>query len=312
MNYLSAGNVACDILAKVSPRQKKSKRRLLLKDIGFFPGGDALNSAVDVSMMGENAMLIGCVGQDIFGRQIMETLSSYPVDLRYMRYEAGIQTSVSYYVVGENGERWPGETGGSCYRPGGNETLKAEDIPDEALRWADHLHLGSPMIQDGLDYEGNARLLKRARDMGITTSMDLVYDQDEVWLPKIEAALSYCDIFIPSDYEVECVCGLSDPQDIKEFFRPYGLKIFGMKLGAKGVFLTDFHRDIVVPSAYPGTPVDTLGAGDAFFAAFNVSYFKGFGLTRCAEIASYASACVLAHYGANTGMVSFDELKERG
>lgn len=308
MNYLSVGNVACDILAKVSSEQKRSKRRLLLEDIGCYPGGDALNSAIDVSIMGENSMFIGCVGQDVFGREIMDKLSAYPVDLSHMRFGPDIRTSVSYYVVGEDGEKWPGESGGSCYRPGGNEALREEDVPDSALDWADHLHLGSPMIQDGLDYGGNARLLKRAKAAGVTTSMDLVYDQDEIWLPKIEEALSCCDIFIPSDYEVERVCGRSDPLAIKEFFRPYGISLFGIKLGAKGVYLTDFKEDIFVPSVYRGTPVDTLGAGDAFFAAFNLSHHRGYGLERCAVIASCASACVLGHYGANSGMVHFEEL----
>jgi fructokinase len=138
--------------------------------------------------------------------------------------------------------------------------------------------------------------------------MDLVYDQDEIWLPKIEEALYYCDIFIPSDYEVECVCGLKDSMEIKEFFRPYGISVFGIKLGAKGVFLTDYNKDIFVPSAYHGVPVETLGAGDAFFAAFNISYHRGYELEHCAVIASCASACILGHYGASTGMVRFEEL----
>ena len=308
MNYLSIGNVACDVLAKVSKNQKKSKKRLILEDISLYPGGDALNSAIDVSLMGEKSMFIGCVGRDVFGRQIMDKLSHFPVDLSHMCIAPEIRTSVSYYVVGEDGEKWPGETGGSCYRPGGNEALREEDIPDSALQWADHLHLGSPMIQDGLDYGGNARLLKRARAAGVTTSMDLVYDQDEVWLPKIEQALSYCDIFIPSDYEVEQVCGLKDPLEMKEFFRPYGISVFGVKMGQKGVFLTDYEKDVFWPSAYHKVPVETLGAGDAFFAAFNVSYHRGYGLEQCAAIASCASACILDHYGATTGMVRFEEL----
>lgn len=308
MNYLCVGNTACDILARVGRSQKKSGKRLFLESIDCFPGGDALNNAVDASIMGESVKFIGCAGQDMFGEAIIKKLSEYRIDLSDMRIDPRIPTSVSYYIVDEGGEKRPASQGGCCYRPGGNEALTEQDVPDSALKWADHLHLGSPMIQDGLDGGGNCTLLKRAKDHGVTTSMDLVYDQDQVWLPKIEAALHYCDIFIPSDYEVEHVCGCSDVKEMKEFFRPYGMSVFGVKMGSRGVFLTDYQKDIFVPSAYQDVPVETLGAGDAFFAAFNVSYNRGFSLERCASIASCASACVLGAFGASTGMAEYHEL----
>lgn len=308
MNYLCVGNTACDILAKVSSIQKKSDKRLYLESIECFPGGDALNNAVDASIMGEAVKFIGCVGQDLFGEAILKKLSGYKIDISHMRVDSQIPTSVSYYIVDKGGEKRPASQGGCCYRPGGNEALAEQDIPDSLLHWADHLHLGSPMIQDGLDGGDNGILLKRAKEHGVTTSMDLVYDQDEIWLPKIEEALRYCDIFIPSDYEVEHVCGSRDIKEIKEFFRPYELSVFGIKMGERGVFLTDYKRDIFIPSAYKGIPVETLGAGDAFFAAFNVSYSRGFSLERCACVACCASACVLGSFGASTGMVEYNKL----
>ena len=303
MNYLSVGNIACDVLATASPQQKKSMRRIYLQSLICCLGGDALNSAVDAAAMGQHARLIGCVGQDLFGREILERLRQTGVDCSMLRIDARVPTSVSHYMVEPDGEK-----SGALYRPGGNEALCEADVPDEALAWADHLHLGSPMIQDSLDGGGNAVLLRRAKQFGVTTSMDLVYDQDEIWLPKIEEALHWCDIFIPSDYEVSKVCKTENLQDIKAFFRPYGLKVFGVKLGKRGVFLTDFQQDFLIPSAYTGMPTETLGAGDAFFAAFNVAWHNGEGLYRSAVIGSCASACVLGNYGASTGMTDYAQL----
>lgn len=303
MHYLSVGNIACDILSRKSPKQKVSTRRTYLEELVCCPGGDALNSAVDAALLGESARLIGCVGNDLFGKFIISKLQQTNVDISMLRLDDLVPTSVSSYMVEENGEKT-----GATYRPGGNEALCLKDIPDSALKWADHLHLGSPMIQDGLDGGDNAELFRRAKSFGVTTSMDLVYDQDEIWLPKIEKALYHCDFFIPSDYEVSQVCGTDDIYRIKDLFSGYGIKVFGIKLGKKGVFLTDFSQDLMVPSAYKGTPVDTLGAGDAFFSAFNISWHKGNSLQRCAAIASCASACVLGNYGASTGMLNYEQL----
>lgn len=304
MNYLCVGNIACDLLAHKSGKQKHSNRRIYLDQLTCTPGGDALNSAVDASIMGVQAKLIGRIGQDLFGQMILQKIKNTKIDLSMLRMDPTIHTSVSFYTVTQGGEKDI-----ALYRPGGNEALEPEDVPDCALQWADHLHLGSPMIQDGLDGGGNAVLLQRAKRFGVQTSMDLVYDPDEIWLPKIEEALSYCDIFIPSDYEVSKMCGTDDLEKLTKFFEPYGLKIFGVKLGKRGVYLTDFHDAFLMPSAYRGLPVETLGAGDAFFAAFNIAYYKKEGIYRSAMIASCASACVLGHFGANTGMVTYEQLK---
>lgn len=306
MNYLSVGNIACDVLAKASSQQKRSARRTYLEALEVCPGGDALNSAVDAAAMGVNAKLIGCLGTDLFGNAVLNTLRQTNVDILDLRVDPAVDTSVSFYVLLADGEKT-----GAVYRPGGNEALCLRDVPEQALRWADHLHLGSPMLQDGLDGGPNAELLKKAREYGVVTSMDVVYDPDEIWLKKIEDALSFCDIFIPSDYEVEKICGTKDLQEMKAFFRPFGMKVFGVKRGKQGVFLTDFQQDVLLPSALKGDPKDTLGAGDAFFAAFNIAWHQKYSLSRCAAIASCASASVLNEYGASKGMVPFAELLKR-
>ena len=77
------------------------------------------------------------------------------------------------------------------------------------------------------------------------------------------------------------------------------LKYFGIKLGAQGVYVTDFKQSYQMPSLYQGKPVDTTGAGDAFFAGFLAGYIKGYDLPSCAAIGSAQSASVMRGIGAN-------------
>lgn len=300
MKCLCVGNAACDIILQPS-NMELVQDRLLLNNVIMSAGGDALDVAVDLAILGDQPALISCIGMDDFGSKIMKTLTESGVDTRYMIQDSIIPTTTSILLLKPDGERQ------AAYRSGGNERLSLNHVPDEAIEWADHVHLGSPMRLSSMDGKGTAELFRRAKLKGKTTSMDLVVPLDNIWLPKIEEVLHYCDIFLPSDYEVSQVCGLTDPLQIKEFFRPYGLSVFGIKMGANGVFVTDYKQDVWLPAS-TNRVIDTLGAGDSFVAAFLSSYKKGFSLRDCAAISSIASGFVVQELGTTHGMKSFDDL----
>lgn len=301
MRFLCVGNIACDVILQ-PVGSGYVQNRILLKSADLFAGGDALNVAVDLSVLEEEVTLIGCIGKDDFGDKVMRVLGEYPIDTRYIVHSKEVATVTSVLLLEQGGERK------AAYRCGGNENLTESDVPDEAISWADHVHLGSPLRFTAMDGEGTCRLFKRAKEQGKTTSMDLVEPLDDIWLPKIEDTLHYCDIFLPSDYEVSRVCGLNDPLEMKEFFRPYGLSVFGVKMGGKGVFITDYKQDIWMAPVCSETPMDTLGAGDAFVATFLSAYKRNLPLKTCVIMASFASGYVIQEFGTTSGMKGFDKL----
>lgn len=302
MRILSVGNIACDILVSPFDAPPVQKRKLL-KDVSLFAGGDALNAAIDLAILGQEVCLVGRVGKDDFGWKIRKTLAEFPaINTQYLVDIDDTPTSTSVSTIMPNGERR------AAYRAGCNETLTLSDIPEAMIHWSDHVHLGSAMRLSAMDGEGTRELFKKARASGKSTSMDLVVDLDEIWLGKIQDALQYCDIFLPSHYEVREVCRLEDPLAMKEFFRPYGLKVFGVKMGSRGVFITDYRQDIFMPSVTVQKPVDTLGAGDAFMATFIAAYLNRLPLEICTSMASHASCHVISRFGPTTGMKSFDHL----
>lgn len=301
MRCLSVGNVACDIILKPR-RMELIQERLILDDVSLSAGGDALNVAVDLSIMGDEAALIGCVGTDDFGHKIMRSLEETGVNTKYMIQSGQMATVTSVLMLNPNGERR------AAYKPGGNELLREAHIPEEAIEWAEHVHLGSPMRLTSMDGKGTANLFRRAKQKGKTTSMDLVLPLDDVWLPKIEEVLNYCDIFLPSDYEVSHVCGLSNPLEMKDFFRAYGVSVFGVKMGTRGVFVTDYKEDVWFPAVVKEGVKNTLGAGDAFVAAFISAYKRELPLRMCVAVASMASGHIVREMGTTNGMVKFEEL----
>ena len=126
-------------------------------------------------------------------------------------------------------------------------------------------------------------------------------------MKNIEDALQNCDIFIPSLQEAAIYAGSDDPEKICRFFSAYPIKIFGIKLGEKGVLVTDFHQTWKQGTLYHGTPVDTTGAGDAFLAGFVSAWLKGYDIPSCASLGSAQSYSVLKAPGANRSAGTWED-----
>lgn len=306
--FLCVGQALCDLyLHPAGPEIFDGRQNHILDSIPVMGGGDANNGSIDLAKIGNEVAIATSLGRDIFGSQVLRLQQEAGVDTRFVTLRDDMPTAVHAILLSSEVTR------GNASLPGTAQALRREDIPDEAIAWADHVHIVSVLSHPLLDGEGVASVAREAKRLGKTTSMDLQYDE-RLWKPeetlsKIEAALPYIDVFLPSFDEATVVTGgLTDPLAMKEFFRKYDLKIFGCKLGAKGVYLTDFDQDVFLPPLYRGEPVDTLGCGDAFCSGFISAYKRGFSLEGCGLIGSAASAKICAVVGCNAGMRPFDEL----
>ena len=109
------------------------------------------------------------------------------------------------------------------------------------------------------------------------TSMDVTCDlPPEVCYNNVKDVLNYTDIFFPSDYEAEIITGgLTKCEDIEKFFSRFGIKILVIKLGARGVYVTDFKTRRYISTFQVPKVVDVTGCGDSFVAAFLTAIVKG-------------------------------------
>ena len=309
MKFLCVGQAICDLyLHPVTPAVFDGNTHDL-DGIPVYGGGDANNASIDLKRIGGEVALATSLGADTFGHQVLKLLQTEGVDTRFVSRRSDLPTSV--HVIMLSGDE---NLRGNAYLRGTAQAMVRGDVPNEAIEWADHVHCVSLLSQPLLDGEGVADILKTAKAMGKTTSMDLQLDND-LWTPeecleKVAMALPYCDVFLPSIDEAKVVAGTEDPLELKEFFGKYGIKIFGVKLGAKGAFITDYKEDIWQKPLYTGAPVDTLGCGDAFCAGFISGYTRGLSLQGCGLIASAAAAKICGSIGCSDGMRSYDELVE--
>ena len=309
MKHLCVGQAICDLyLHPIRPEVFDGDTHML-EGIPVYGGGDANNASIDLKRIGGEVALATSLGADTFGDQVAKLLEAEGVDTRFVSRRTDLPTSVHVVLLsGDEALR------GNAYLKGTGQAVERKDIPDEAIEWADHVHCVSVLSQPLLDGEGVASILKYAKSLGKTTSMDLQLFPDlwtlEQCREKVAQALEYCDVFLPSIDEAKYIAGTDDPLALKEFFGKYGIKIFGVKLGSKGAFITNYEEDIWQEPLYTGAPVDTLGCGDAFCAGFISGYTRGLSLRGCGLIASAAAAKICGSIGCSAGMRSYEELVE--
>lgn len=274
-------------------------------------GGDAVNSAISMAKLGIRVCVAACVGEDSFAEIIQADLRRAGASTEGVVRDKNVFTNSPVVLVTDKGERHIIRTA-----KGGNRFFSRDHITRELLSEAGHLHIASINMIPMLDGEPLAELFETAHEMGLTTSMDASFDKSGLWMKRIERVLPHCDIFIPSLQEATHYANSNNLEDITEVFSKYSLKYFGVKLGADGVYVTDFKQKHFIPSLYEGIPVDTTGAGDAFFAGFLSGYVKSLDLKSCAILGSAQSASVISSVGANRSAAtlaqSMNYLKDHG
>jgi sugar/nucleoside kinase (ribokinase family) len=268
-------------------------------------GGDALNGAINMAALGVDVALCARIGDDDFGRSVLHRVAEMGVDTKYIKPVEGQQTSTSILLIDGDGEMH------AAHVPGANDTFVNADVTYEMMREFRHLQFGSVFGLKKMLGEELATLLSRAHAQGMTTSMDTVNPRRGETVEDMLPALYHCDIFMPSYGEVVELIGKTELAEMKEYFRPYGIKLLGIKCGAKGLFVTDFERDVMVPSfATKESVVDTTGAGDSTLAAFVTGFVRGYDMEKCAALAMAQASLIVASVGANTGVRDFETIKK--
>ncbi len=272
MKMLCIGMMVCDTLLSPVPSNILTLDSVKIDKPSVCCGGDALNVAIGLAKLGNSVSVAGRVARDANGKFILNECNKYGIHASGVVYEEECATAASYALIDENGERhFLSEK--SIF-----EKLSGEDISDEAIEETDMIYIGSAMAMRKMDEGGIKDVFLRAHRLGKMTVMDAAYnleDPERDWLSYLAPAFMETDVFFPSMDEAVKITGQTDPELIAECFKKFPMKAFGVKMGAKGCFVTDFKekRFIKCPEGLP--VVDTTGAGDSFMAGLMT------GLARC-------------------------------
>jgi sugar/nucleoside kinase (ribokinase family) len=286
LDCLVAGDGNADLLIDGITRLEFEKEKLA-KDMKLVLGGSSSICAFNLARLGAKVGFAGVIGDDFFGTFVEERLRWAGVDVTALRRLRRTGTGLTIWF--NNGSKRAGVT-----YSGSLALLRARDVPDDALRKARHLHVGAYFVLEGL-HPGAAALFRRARRLGLTTSLDCNYDPTEKWDSGIREVLRFTDVFFPNEEEA---LRLTNCRSVERAAGELGrlARLVVVKLGAKGAILCAEGRQLRIPPV-KARVVDTTGAGDSFDAGFLSRFLKGASIEESARAGAIAGARAVSAAG---------------
>jgi sugar/nucleoside kinase (ribokinase family) len=193
--------------------------------------------------------------------------------------------------------------------PGAMDHLTIEDISEDDLKKARHLHFSSYFLQPGMK-NGVGKLFRTARELGLTTSFDMQWDPKEEWDLDMEDILPYVNVFLPNENELIYLSGKEDLDQAIGFISKY-TDILAIKRGNQGSMVCYGDETWELPAFLNRSVVDAIGAGDSFNAGFIYQYIMGNPIQECQEFGNLTGAVSTTAAGGTAAFQDYQVFKKK-
>ncbi|MCY4018778.1 MAG: carbohydrate kinase family protein [Chloroflexi bacterium] len=283
----------------VAPRFGQVEKTVAEYDLVM--GGSCCIFATQAAKLGLRVALLGTVGDDAYGELILDTLSSAGVDTQHMRVDKDLRTGLTVHMV-------QGDDRAMLTYPGSSTALTAADICDDMLAGARHLHYGSLFLQTGLLPDCIA-ILRRAKGLGLTVSLDTNWDPAKSWDIDLEGALTSTDVLLPNEQEANNLCGVASLAGAVQYLRQR-VPVLVVKRGVEGASAWTKGMETARTVAAADAGGDGIGAGDSFDAGFLAGWLDGLAIQDCLSIACRCGRAVASKIGGVAGQPYRSDLSE--
>ena len=297
------GNAVADILARPVDHLAPSGMSQPLEDIELAPGGNSINTAVALARLGVSVGVAAAIGNDRFGRFIRERVRAEGIDDAGLVTLPDAKTSTSIVLVETNGERR------FLHLRGVSAFFSGRNLDWGQVEGSRIFHYASAFAIPTFDEESIESALKRARELGCLTSMNICWDVRGRWLKLIQPALAHTDFIFPNWEEGRQLTGESEPTAIAGRLRELGVKTVIVKLGAEGCYVESSEGSFTSPG-FTVQSVDTTGAGDCFAAGFLAAICRGQSLPLAARQANATGALATLGLGGAASAPSRGQLEK--
>ncbi|MFP7492728.1 ribokinase [Terribacillus saccharophilus] len=274
------GSLNMDLTA-TSVKRPMAGETILGERFETFPGGKGANQAVAASRLGAEVTMIGMVGQDPFGNELMHVLHQEGVRTDHIgRADTSSGVAVIQVVDGDNS---------ITVIPGANFALTPSsiEVKREVIAASDIV-----LIQLEIPMETVLAAARCCKEANVPYILNPAPAQ-QLPLEVIEQAAW----ITPNESEAAVLF-----DDTEKALKEYADKLVITK-GEDGVIYSGGHVE-----AFPVQPVDTTGAGDTFNAALAFQLASGSALSEACSYANAAAALQIVSHGAQAGMPLHDEV----
>lgn len=277
-------------LVVTSSRRPGAGETVLGDSFKTVPGGKGANQAVAAARLGAEVAMIGRVGDDAFGKDIVENFRANAVNTQNVKPVTHLESGTAHIILAE------GDNSIVVVEAANREVTPAYvDEAAEVIRDADIV-----LIQQEIPEETVVHVSALCAELGTPL---LLNPAPARTLPQ--EVIDNAAYITPNEHEAEILFqGMSPAHALRQ----YPNKLF-ITEGSKGVRYFDGTEEILVPT-YKVEAVDTTGAGDTFNAAFAVALAEGKALQESIRFANRAASLSVTKFGAQGGMPTRDEVEE--
>jgi len=267
---------------------------VVAQSLHLFAGGKGLNQSIAIARAGAECLHAGAIGCD--GAFLEDLLRNAGVDVSHIMHTQS-DTGHAIIQVTDKGEN------GIIVYAGANNLLDRNYVDSI-------LSLGSKgdivLLQNETsmtDY-----IISKSRTMGYY----IVFNPSPFPVSPENLPLTSVDLFMVNEIEAALLAGVDQGTDFDKILsilvNRYQSRMIVMTVGAKGVLCAQGKKRWS-EIAFPAEGVDTTAAGDTFCGYFLASLLKGFGMEKCLEYASLASAIAISRPGAAPSIPMFAEVE---
>jgi sugar/nucleoside kinase (ribokinase family) len=268
----------------------------LAKDMTLTLGSSSAIFASNLSSLGAKVAFLGKIGNDYFGKLILDKLSEKGVDVSLIVKDKNSNTGATI-VLNFFEDR------AMITYPGAMNNLTIKDITKTALWQAKHLHFSSYYLQPGIKNDVD-KMFKMAKDIGMTTSFDMQWDPEEKWKLNYKKVLPFVDVFLPNEQEILHLTKEDSISNALKKLSNVSNKIV-VKMGSKGSLLKDKEKIIKKEPFLNKNVVDAIGAGDSFNAGFIFKFINGSESEECQEFGNLMGAVNTTAAGGTTAFKDY-------
>jgi sugar/nucleoside kinase (ribokinase family) len=275
------GELNLDLILYGLPRELEPEREHLAAGLAMTLGSSSAIFAHNLSVLGSRVGFITRIGDDPLGRIALDRLAEGGVDVSCVKEVPGpIKSGLTVILTRPT------------YRniltyPGTMFEMDYGDLDLPYLKSARHFHLSSYYLHRSL----RPRLVELVREMkeaGLTTSLDINDDPEDLWAEDSREVLKYIDVFFPNEREAKKITGEEDLETALAKLSER-VPVLAVKLGPKGAVLIHKGERLTLPPLKIAA-IDPVGAGDSFDAGFLHHFVRGADLPTCLHYGNVAGA----------------------
>lgn len=281
------GELNLDLILYGLPEELELDREHLASGLGLTLGSSSAIFAHNFSLLGNRVGFSSAIGDDPLGGLCVTRLAESGTDVSRVRRFDGKQTGLTV-ILPRTQKRY------ILTYAGVMAEMRFEDLDLDYVFKARHLHYSSYFLQRAMR-PSVPELFRRAKEAGLTTSLDTNDDPDGRWEKDVLDALKFVDVLLPNEHEACRLAGREDPIAAAEALSEK-VPLLVMKRGAKGV-LARKGEETFEAAGLSVEAIDAIGAGDSFDAGFLHQFIRGAKIEECLRYGNLTGALSTTRQG---------------